>query len=197
MPDPKPRAESTALPPSAWRAIAHPVRLALIEKLQQRRTARASDLAALIDEPANSVSFHLRQLAKHGLVEQDPQPPSTDARERWWRLTEDASFRVSGEDVNADSRRDYERMARVLRQRAHQRVDDFFDAAVRLDSPDSEVESGNTDLLLRLSATEINTLRSGISDLLQQYQKISRDHRDDEDLLDYRIFLLSQPESQD
>src|SRR5262245_57270547 len=46
---------------------------------------RAADLARELGIPANTASFHLRQLAKYGLIEEDPDA-GRDRRDRVWRL---------------------------------------------------------------------------------------------------------------
>ena len=55
---------------------------------------RAADVAAALGIPANQASFHLRQLAKFGLVEEDPAA-ARDKRDRVWRATEEAGFDVA------------------------------------------------------------------------------------------------------
>jgi hypothetical protein len=70
--------------PKAMRALAHPVRLDLIEALGIEGPLTATEAAALIGQSATTCSFHLRQLAKYGFVE-DAGPGGT--RERPWRLT--------------------------------------------------------------------------------------------------------------
>ncbi|RNI22139.1 ArsR family transcriptional regulator [Flexivirga caeni] len=65
----------------------------LVIELTTRGSARAVDLANAIGEPANSVSFHLRQLARYGLIGEDTER-GTDARERWWRMTSDEGFQA-------------------------------------------------------------------------------------------------------
>ncbi|MGW9113476.1 winged helix-turn-helix domain-containing protein [Microbacterium sp. NPDC055683] len=65
------------------RAMAHPVRLRLEEALGRRGFARAADLAADLDLPANQVSFHLRVLADAGLIEEAPEK-ARDRRDRVW-----------------------------------------------------------------------------------------------------------------
>ena len=47
---------------------------------------RAADVAERLDIPANQASFHLRQLAKYGLVEEAPEL-ARDGRDRVWRAT--------------------------------------------------------------------------------------------------------------
>lgn len=49
-------------------------------------------------EPPNSVSFHLRQLARYGLIEPNPEH-SGDRRERWWRHASDQGFHIDLEAI--------------------------------------------------------------------------------------------------
>ena len=80
--------------PQVLRAIAHPVRNRILTELDARGSLRAADLARELDIPANQASFHLRQLAKYGLVEEDPAA-ARDKRDRVWRATEEGGFDVS------------------------------------------------------------------------------------------------------
>src|SRR4051812_11699731 len=72
--------------PTMLRAIAHPVRTRILSELTASGPMRAADLARELDIPANQASFHLRQLAKYGLVEEDPAA-ARDKRDRVWRPT--------------------------------------------------------------------------------------------------------------
>src|ERR1039457_4634144 len=51
------------------RAMAHPVRLALLEALGRREPLTATEAAEVVGESPSACSFHLRMLAKYGLVE--------------------------------------------------------------------------------------------------------------------------------
>jgi DNA-binding transcriptional ArsR family regulator len=70
--------------PSVLRAIAHPLRNRILGELTATGPMRAADIARELDVPANQASFHLRQLAKYGLVEEDPAA-ARDRRDRVWR----------------------------------------------------------------------------------------------------------------
>jgi len=70
--------------PRAMRAITHPVRLALIEALSLEGPLTATRAAEVIGESPTTCSFHFRQLAKYGFVEQASTGPG---RMRSWRLT--------------------------------------------------------------------------------------------------------------
>jgi predicted ArsR family transcriptional regulator len=69
--------------PRRIRALTHPVRLALLECLELHGPLTATDAAARIGETPTTCSFHLRQLAKYGFVQDAGE---AGRRERPWRL---------------------------------------------------------------------------------------------------------------
>lgn len=69
--------------PSALKALAHPVRLRMLGLLRTEGASTASRLAERLGLNSGATSYHLRQLADHGFVVDDPGRGS--ARERWWR----------------------------------------------------------------------------------------------------------------
>ena len=70
--------------PRALRAYAHPVRMALVGLLRTEGPLTATRAAELLDESSGTCSFHLRQLAKYGLVE---EAGGGTGREKPWRAT--------------------------------------------------------------------------------------------------------------
>ena len=68
----------------ALRSMAHPIRLSLIGVLRREGPLTATQAGQLIGESSASCSFHLRQLAKYGLVE---EAGGGKGRERPWRAT--------------------------------------------------------------------------------------------------------------
>lgn len=70
--------------PATLRAIAHPVRQQILEELVLRSHGRAADLAKELGQPANAISFHLRSLAKAGLIVEAPEH-ARDRRDRVWK----------------------------------------------------------------------------------------------------------------
>lgn len=66
------------------RALTHPLRLALIELLWREGTINATQAASELGESQASCSFHLRQLAKFGFVE---EVAGVRGRARPWRLS--------------------------------------------------------------------------------------------------------------
>lgn len=79
------------------KAISHPLRMRLYRALFVARTATASQLADQVDEAVSLVSYHLRKLAEHGLIE-EAEAQSSDGRERWWRLSSHG-FSIRDEDI--------------------------------------------------------------------------------------------------
>ncbi|MCX5056745.1 winged helix-turn-helix domain-containing protein [Streptomyces sp. NBC_00201] len=65
------------------RGLAHPLRMQLLDSLRFSGPATASQLAERLGESSGATSYHLRQLAAHGFVEDDPERGK--GRERWWR----------------------------------------------------------------------------------------------------------------
>ncbi|WP_189320857.1 ArsR/SmtB family transcription factor [Streptomyces flaveus] len=65
------------------RGLAHPLRMRLLNALRRGGPATASQLAAKLGESSGATSYHLRQLAAYGFVEDAPEHGK--GRERWWK----------------------------------------------------------------------------------------------------------------
>lgn len=76
------------------RALAHPIRLRLLEELGAMDRATATELAEQIGESPANCSWHLRQLAKHGFIE---EAGGGAGRQRPWKLVAQSNI-VTGED---------------------------------------------------------------------------------------------------
>jgi DNA-binding MarR family transcriptional regulator len=70
--------------PEVLEALAHPVRLDLLTYLMSEGPASASACARAVGDTPSNCSYHLRTLARYGLVESVPSP---DRRQRPWRAT--------------------------------------------------------------------------------------------------------------
>jgi DNA-binding transcriptional ArsR family regulator len=77
-------ATSTITPTAAGlRALAHPTRLKMLMLLRLEGPATATGLAGRLQLNTGATSYHLRQLAEHGFIEEDAE--RGDARDRWWK----------------------------------------------------------------------------------------------------------------
>lgn len=181
--------------PKAWRALSHPIRIQLVRELAQLPSARAADLAQIVGAPANSVSFHLRQLARYGFVEPDDNL-HRDQRERWWRSSSPRGFVLKGDRGQSAADRDaLAKLLLVARTDAHQQLDDWFDAD--LASADSEPQDpqavSNHELYLNLSDKEFSTFREEFNELRRRWSARDRQPTDAEARRTYLLVSYLAP----
>lgn len=70
------------LDPTRLKALAHPLRIRILNALSTYGSATASGLASRFGESSGATSYHLRQLERHGFVREDEGLGTT--RERYW-----------------------------------------------------------------------------------------------------------------
>ena len=86
------------------RALAHPVRLAVLAGLQQHGPATATQLAPHVGASPSVTSWHLRHLEKHGLVRTGTA--ARDRRQRWWQAkARGFRFEMPADDEGASAAR--------------------------------------------------------------------------------------------
>jgi DNA-binding transcriptional ArsR family regulator len=78
--------------PVVMRALAHPARLTILEELARGRGGTATEFAAVCGLTPSATSYHLRALAKAGLVQEAPN--RGDGRERVWQLVSSGGIEV-------------------------------------------------------------------------------------------------------
>ena len=69
------------------KALAHPLRVQILRVLEDGGRASVTSLAQELGESTGATSYHLRQLARHGLVEQLDE--ASGGRQKWWQLAAD------------------------------------------------------------------------------------------------------------
>ena len=76
---------ASSITPSAagLRTLSHPTRLRMLMLLRLEGPATATQLAHQLKLNTGATSYHLRQLADHGFIVEEPE--RGDARDRWWR----------------------------------------------------------------------------------------------------------------
>ncbi len=75
--------------PQQLRALTHPARLRMLGILRVDGPATATTLAQTLGLNTGATSYHLRQLATHGFIEEDTE--RGNARDRWWRASSAAT----------------------------------------------------------------------------------------------------------
>ena len=86
---------------SALRALAHPLRMALLELLMAEGARTATQAAAALGESPSNCSWHLRKLAEHGFVRELTGGPG---RNRPWRAVTEALPWDDGGPTDEDTR---------------------------------------------------------------------------------------------
>jgi len=106
------------------KALAHPMRVQMLRILQLREQASVTSLAEELGETTGATSYHLRQLARHGFVEEfDADEPATGRvgrRRRWWRMAVDEIHSTGYDFLNQDDTR--EAFAFLVRQEVEERA---------------------------------------------------------------------------
>lgn len=145
--------------PHAIRAMAHPLRLDLIELLGTVGPATAAECARRLGSTQANCSYHLRLLAKYGFVEH--AEPRGDGREHPWQLT-DIEQSWSGRDAAA------EQLERVFVQREADRIMAWQAAAAQQPQEWRDVGfvGGAT---LPLTAEEVASVRDQLAAVIEPY----------------------------
>ena len=145
--------------PLAIRAMAHPLRLDLIELLGTVGPSTAAECARRLGSTQASCSYHLRLLAKYGFVEL--AEARGDARDRPWRIV-DVQQQWSGEDAAADQ------LERVFVQREADRILAWSAASKSEAEPwrSADFVGGAS---LPLTADEVRSVRAQLQAVLEPY----------------------------
>jgi DNA-binding transcriptional ArsR family regulator len=108
--------------PKTLRALTHPVRLALLEALALEGPLTATAAGELIGESPTTCSFHFRQLAKYGFVEEADSGPG---RLRPWKII---NVGVRFSDVTEDQETSVaaKSLERMVFERAMSRLSTFL-----------------------------------------------------------------------
>jgi len=148
----------------ALRAVAHPLRLSLIGLLRREGPLTATQAGAKVGESPASCSFHLRQLAKYGLVE---EAGGGRGRERPWRATAQyTSWPEVADDPDLTAASQL--LSKLIAERYFQRALAWLD---RLPEEPAEWSGAAAfgDAMLYLTADELASLRDELVALAQRY----------------------------
>lgn len=162
MPDHAHRVEDVA----TLRAIAHPLRVRLLAALRVDGPATASELGRRFGESSGSTSYHLRQLARFGFVEEDPEQPN--ARDRRWRAVHefttwrDSDF-AEDEAGQAAIRFIRERQRANLEQVATNFAAEDWDKAWR-------DAAGMSDVVAQLTPASLTALDNRVLALIREFE---------------------------
>jgi DNA-binding transcriptional ArsR family regulator len=147
------------------RALAHPVRLALLEAIGREGELTATHAGELLDESPGNMSWHLQTLARYGYIE---ETGGGKGRSRPWRIASVSNrFRTAAEDPEADAAG--EALESIAADKAHSRRREWFGR--RASYPFEWRDAAFTaDSISYLTAEEMSALGDEIADLFSRYR---------------------------
>lgn len=179
-----------SLTPQSFKALAHPLRVALLALLRADGPATASQLAKTLDTTSGATSYHLRQLARHGFIEE--QIGAGSARERYWSASHLATELSKGPLAgDPESLALLDEMMGLISSSRESEVQAFL--ASRDDwGPEWDEAIALDDHFVRLSAAELAELRRGLSDHLFRLARRPSEEVP-EDAVPVRVHFLAFP----
>jgi DNA-binding transcriptional ArsR family regulator len=152
--------------PQALRALAHPTRLAILERLQRHGPATATQLSPHVGATPSVVSWHLRHLAKFGLVAD--WDGAASRRERGWQAVA-RGFRFVPRDGDDDALQAARQLDRELIARA------TAYAAYWIDNDEPRLpkawqqEAGVANTRVKLTLDEMKAVELAMEEVLTAY----------------------------
>jgi len=157
------------------RALAHPARLGLLEHLAEVGPATATECAEVVGQSPSAVSYHLRALARAGLVE--AAPGRGDGRERLWRRTDDRyQIRIDGAPEDPEMREAQQEVMESLLARDEARTRAYM-ARFESDPEEWQAAAHFMSSTLLMTAEELKALGTALEELLAPYRRGSRTDR--------------------
>ncbi|MEU8608666.1 helix-turn-helix domain-containing protein [Actinoplanes sp. NPDC048791] len=154
--------------PQAMRALAHPVRLAILSYLQRNGPATATALSPHVGATPSVTSWHLRHLAGFGLVtDADPDEVPGDRRQRWWKAKARGFSVTMGDDP--ESQLAARALGEQLAMAAQQQVNAWIaDVGPTLPAQWQQV-AGTSNTSVPLTPEELAELSGRIDELIAPY----------------------------
>ena len=151
----------------ALRALAHPLRNRLLGLLRLDGPSTATLLGKRVGESSGSTSYHLRQLAAYGFVEEVPDHGT--GRERWWRarhrMTSWQAEQVVGQEGGSEVQDEMTR----LQITGHARVLDAWLEQREQLGPAWTTAASINDYALRLTPPQARALAEELGAVLDRW----------------------------
>ncbi len=151
------------------RAVAHPVRIALLEALGREGPLTATQAAELLDDSPGNMSWHLQTLAKYGFVE---EAGGGRGRSRpWRRLAETLEFATETGDAEQTAAGDA--LEAVYVERNTSQLRDWW--ARRRSYPNKwRKAASSSDSVLYLTAEELTRVGEDVRAVWEPYRARTR-----------------------
>jgi DNA-binding transcriptional ArsR family regulator len=156
--------------PRAMRALAHPLRLALIDLLRREGSLNATEAAAEVGESQASCSYHLRELARFGFVE---EVEGARGRARPWRLSR-RGMRSANVHDDPEAQIAWATLERLLRDRQLGRYRAWLEGRSRYSRRWRDA-AFHTQSVAWLTPAELDDITEQVSELLMDLFPERRD----------------------
>ena len=160
----KPEAEPELTDAKAMRALAHPVRLSLIDLLGYHEALTATKASELLGESPSNCAFHLRTLAKYGFLR---EAAVDNRRERPWTLVH-RGVRINSRQADPQAALAAGALARAALDRWLSRAGRVFGSPNRV--PGWDGVQGWSRAHLFMTRDEALAAREEIDKLLRRYE---------------------------
>ena len=162
----EPTSERVYLNAQTLKGVAHPIRLRLLGLLREDGPSTATKLAERIGQSSGVTSYHLRQLAQFGFVE-DATEQGSGGRERWWKAAHRATSLEADQVREAPA--EAEAYMRAIANAYADRMDRWL-GEMPLIPRDWDESATFSDVTLRLTATEAAELVTRMTELMSSYR---------------------------
>lgn len=157
---------SVVLDASTLRALAHPLRVALLGALRRFGPSTATLLGQRLGISSGSASYHLRQLEKAGLVVDDAE--RGNARDRWWRAAHRMT-ELHGDDFSGDDVPVVDEYLRAIAATYTRQLDQAVNERATMPA-DWRQAMELSDYLLRLTPDEARTLAVRLHAVVREFR---------------------------
>lgn len=179
--------------PRLMRALAHPARVAILERLAGGATATATECAEVCGLSPSATSYHLRALAKLGMVEEAPS--RGDQRERLWRGRVRGWATAVGPRGGAEAQAAEHLLASMTTSRADEKTQGWLDRMGEED-PDWYEAAMVSQSLLEVTREELAELNEQVLALLRPYTRAYRKGPTPGDARAVRVIYRAFPEGE-
>ncbi|WP_338090456.1 metalloregulator ArsR/SmtB family transcription factor [Planosporangium thailandense] len=157
--------------PRVMRALAHPARLAIIDALATGQTGTATQFAQVVGLSPSATSYHLRALAKYGLVEDAPS--RGDGRERVWQRVSGPLRFEAGPNDSPEVREAGQALVDAVLDRDDAQARQWAEAAA-FDEPEWYDASRISKNYILVTAEELQKINEAVEELIKPYSFMRR-----------------------
>lgn len=150
--------------PRELTALAHPVRMGIVELLSVSGPLTATELADRLDESPANCSWHLRKLAEHGFVE---EAGGGTGRQRPWRVP-GLGFTWAEGEASPEQHRAAQALSEVMMERALDRLREAHNRRPQESREWQEATSGSESVIW-LTATELAEVNAALAQVLDRF----------------------------